>query len=281
METSDNLPEPNLNPLTSSAEGSPARISARPESEPELRVLARAFGLSSPVLLGSFDPDTYLLRTSQACLFLEQCPEWSESWPDSGMWDSGGVYELQTSAPVTSESACSLWPTTRSSSGGGNKSAYEGAPYRPALAQRTQTWPTARQEDVESCGNHPGAVDSLTGAAKLWNTPRAITGGAETAERKQELGRTESGGGDLQAQTQLWQTPATDSFRSRGGDRKDEMGLDQQARMYFVQHHCPSPPAPAIPDGLASSEPAPTSRRRLNPRFVEWLMGFPVTWTEP
>ena len=51
-------------------------------------------------------------------------------------------------------------------------------------------------------------------------------------ERKQELGREESGGGDLQAQAeQLWQTPATDSFRSRGGDRKDEMGLDQQARI--------------------------------------------------
>jgi len=22
-------------------------------------------------------------------------------------------------------------------------------------------------------------------------------------------------------------------------------------------------------------------KRRLNPRFVEWLMGFPIGWTEP
>jgi hypothetical protein len=36
--------------------------------------------------------------------------------------------------------------------------------------------------------------------AALWATPRTITGGAESAERKQELGRTESGGGDLQSQ---------------------------------------------------------------------------------
>ncbi len=56
------------------------------------------------------------------------------------------------------------------------------------------SWPSARTEDGESCGNHPGAVDSLTGAVRQW------------------------------------QAPATDSFRSRGGDRKDEQGLDQEAR---------------------------------------------------
>jgi hypothetical protein len=36
-------------------------------------------------------------------------------------------------------------------------------------------------------------------ACSGWPTPRTITGGAESAERKQELGRTASGGGDLQA----------------------------------------------------------------------------------
>jgi hypothetical protein len=37
-----------------------------------------------------------------------------------------------------------------------------------------------------------------------------VTGGAESAERKQELGRTESGGGDLQAAAHLagWATPS-------------------------------------------------------------------------
>ena len=59
----------------------------------------------------------------------------------------------------------------------------------------------------------------------LWATPRTITGGGESLERKQQLGRTESGGGDLQAQSeQQWQTPATDSFRSRGGLAKTKWG---------------------------------------------------------
>lgn len=120
-------------------------------------------------------------------------------------------------------------------------------------------WPTPRSEDSECAGNHPGAVDSLTGAAGLWATPRTITGGGESAERKQELGRAESGGGDLQSQVNLWQTPATDSFRSRGGDRKHEMGLDQQARNSSL----PAPPTPL--HGPASSPNDLGSRRRLEP----------------
>jgi hypothetical protein len=43
-------------------------------------------------------------------------------------------------------------------------------------------------------------------------TPRTITGGAESAERKQELGRLESGGGDLQAAVLNWPTPTSLSF---------------------------------------------------------------------
>ena len=147
----------------------------------------------------------------------------------------------------------------------------------------------------------------------LWSTPRTVTGGGESSMRKQELGRTESGGGDLQSEVELWQTPAVDSFRSRGGMRKDEMGLDQQAR--FAQFPTPAardyrsesggaatmnhfnrPSGPSLPamiehsflpaqqtgtPGGKSSEAAPTSRRRLNTKFVEWLQGLPGGWTSP
>src|SRR4029434_5502383 len=114
------------------------------------------------------------------------------------MWDAGAVYELRSAEPVISESACSLWPT-------------------------------ARAEDSESCGNHPGATDSLTGATRNWPTPHTnCTTGAGSQGR--------DGGDNLQTTVDLWQTPATDSFRSRGGDRKDEMGLDQEARHWKTPH---------------------------------------------
>ena len=346
MLTSETSPEPNSNPLTSSAVASPAKIYHRPESGPELRALAAAFGLSSPVLLGNFDRRTYLLKTSQACLFPTgtedestplEYPEYLESWPDSGMWDSGGVYELQSSAPVTSESGSLSLPTWNTPSTEDHKTDGPKALGRYGTEEmrtcdmrlRNQAmWPTARQEDGESCGNHPGAVDSLTGASRNWVTPKSATGGPDLMEQVQHwktphgMGNEDfrgkkggAGGGEFALQANNWQTPAVDSFRSRGGDRKDEMELDQQARMFptpasrdyrtpnlkpgsergmgtkgeqlqnFVEHRCPSPPAPATPDGPPSSEiilgSPPPSKRRLNVEFVTWLMGFPAWWVHP
>jgi hypothetical protein len=302
-----------------------------------------------------------------------------------------------------------------------------------SLAVKVQTWPTARAEDGESCGNHPSKADSLTGVTRHWPTPTEdnannAAGPSRQASTYQDLtvsaihwptpnvpngGRTSNvtnkredgskrqidlgalancwltphgmsnrdhkgkvggcGGGEFALQAnrwsasastpaeaaaepstpmktqpeccplfpadgaeteaqaaspttgsteepeiqpsptdperRMWQTPATDSFRSRGGDRKDEMGLDQQARFFptpaardakgtnlvsrtqrhgkkddqlpnFVEHHFYSRPDPPIPAGKTSLPDGPTLRRRLNPRFVEWLMGFPIGWTE-
>ena len=54
-----------------------------------------------------------------------------------------------------------------------------------------------------------------------------------------------------------------------------------QENLIAQAHHFCSPQAPAIPDGPESSESAPTSRRRLNPQFAAWLMGWPEWWTHP
>ena len=64
---------------------------------------------------------------------------------------------------------------------------------------------------VESKGTGPDGIKRQVGLenqVELWATPRTITGGAESAERKKELGRENSGGGDLQAQIQSWPSPA-------------------------------------------------------------------------
>ena len=294
---SEHSPQPSLDTLTYSREDSRARILAKPENEPVCLAIARAFGLSSPALLAKFDHAGWLPRMCQGSLL---CPEqWellSGSWPDSAMWDRISVYELQTLEHHTLESAFSSWPTVRATSGGGNRSTYQGAPYRPAIAQRAQNWPTARQEDGESC--------EFAQQATMWRTPDAPnTGGPRNRQDSIGDGHQVT----VAEQAEHWQTPAADSFRSRGHDRKEEMGLDQQARFFptpaardhrtpnkqsyqersgttkgeqlqnFVAH---SLPAPAMNDGQQSSEKDPTSRRRLNPQFVEWLMGFPPGWTE-
>lgn len=209
---------------------------------------------------------------------------------------------------LTSESGSSSWPSATSHDGrrpGADVRSTQGA----NLSREAALWPSPRSEDSESAGNHPGAVDSLTGA------------------------------------TGLWQTPASDSFRSRGGDRKDEQGLDQQARgfeqwgtpssrewkgaypehaltrkdgksrmnllgnqaVYWQTptagdevktssrmregHHnslkaqvlSGSQPFPPDPEtgrpGRESSPSTPSTRRVLNPVFVEMLMGWRPGWT--
>jgi hypothetical protein len=193
--------------------------------------------------------------------------------------------------------AASCWPTARADCLGTRKPGTGGK----ILAEEARNWPTARQEDGESCGNHPGATDSLTGATAKWATPAVPNGGrtSNTSNYREDGSKQQV---DLGAQVSLWQTPATDSFRSRGGDRKDEQGLDQQARFWptisvneiprlkrdtitdRVSDWDASLPAPQIPDGPASCETSlglrPPSKRRLSPVFVEFLMGFPLFWTE-
>lgn len=268
-------PETSWSELTSCAGVTPASRSAKLESAAESRTPG-IFGRSSPDSFAFFDPDLSCWKTSQAT-FLLGSDEYSETWPDSGTMRSGRAYELQSLERPICESACSSWPTT------------------------------TRMEDGESAGNHPGATDSLTGATRNWPTPNVPNGGrtTNTSNRRDDGSKRQvdlasvaplwripdapgTGGprnrqGSIGAghqttvaeQAEHWQTPAADSFRSRGGDRKDEMGLDQQARFFPS-----SLQAPAIPDGQPSLPPAPTLRRRLNPRFVEWLMGFDPKWTE-
>jgi len=136
------------------------------------------------------------------------------------------------------------------------------------------------------------AGDDLRIAAQFWQTPN----GQNFPSRKQV--------GDsvrqplLEQEAQMWQTPGADSFRSRGGDRIDEPGLDQQARLWNTPRSIAAAGATnnmerdgqlreqasrfsrptgleTTPDGPPSSPNAPTSRQRLNPAFVAWLMGWP------
>lgn len=133
-------------------------------------------------------------------------------------------------------------------------------------------WPTATAGDAKSSGsrNLPGsrAHDgvSLTDAVQTgdsqtprWPTPRTITGGAESGQRKKELGRTESGGGDLQAAVRssmdAWPTPGAQDHKSGKGFDPTGRGHTPQLRHIF--------------NGV------------LNPRWVETLMGFPVGWGVP
>ncbi len=94
---------------------SPAKTSQSQEIRQEYRTEHEAgYGQSAPVYLGSFDPDTPSLKTSQTFLMESGelgLSEFSGTFPRSGMMRSGTVYQLPNLVRTTTEIGSGLWPT--------------------------------------------------------------------------------------------------------------------------------------------------------------------------
>ncbi len=243
--------------------------------------------------------------------------EWVQA---SSSWKTYPAFDLLGDSPLYSQT----WPRSGSVSNG---IASEHPTWAPAIkGSGYSSWPTARAEDSESCGNHPGATDSLTGATKQWQTPNTPKGGGMVrgGERGNELllpGQAASWatpdcntstysngkmGPNIREQSASW-TTQTATERSGQGERnralvldvanwptpasRDQKGANSEehatvtggGRKHMVQlpnFVAYSPQAHAIRDGATSSPDGPTSPRlRLNPNFVDWLMGWPVKAT--
>ena len=189
-------------PLMSSAAGSPARTSASPDAAPASRASTAVYGRSTPELLANYDPSTQSWRTSQRCL-IEGWALFSETWPRSGLMQSGIAYLLPPLVPRIIETGSGLWPTPTA---GDSK------------ASGSRNTPNSKA--------HPGisltdAVRMDGGRGRMWPTPAARD----------------------------YRYPNATPYSARGGGLKGEQ----------------------LPNAAGGP---------LNPAWVEWLMGFPLGWTD-
>ena len=321
-----------------------------------------------------FSHDGSLLRTSRQFSLFQQEEPYSENLPRSGSMRNGELFERPMLARRIDATGHSFWPTSRTQDAKhGECTDYElsrdsGKDLLHVAVERLN-WPTLRGEDSESCGNHPGAVDSLTGATRQWATPNAHDGRRPGVDEHstqggnlsrdaavwttpqahdaaggnpERVGRfgTKHGGANLADDVTLWKTPdvpnggrtmsAEDVAANGSTDKgKRQVGLENQARfakfaatsstpiadataaLTARESAWPTPKArdsksaegeagmmrhstdlnvmachsfhqaPATPPhGSESSPSGPTSRRRLNPNFVDWLMSLPPGWTD-
>ena len=171
-----------------------------------------------------------------------------------------------------------LWATPRAE----ERSQCNSRDSHVALSRQAPLWPTPNvpnggrtvSEEQMRMGKTPSGrkvQKPLARTAELWPTPRTITGGAESAERKKELGRNNSGGGDLQAAAKIWPTPRTSDYKS--GQVTEKTFSKNSRPLNEVACHCSRLDLDYEKYG---EKPSP-STRRLNPRFVGWLMGWPLT----
>jgi hypothetical protein len=167
------------------AAGSLVSLTAKPESE-KVPPTSAIYGLSVRECLGSYDPRSHSLRTSQGSLAMTEgdfSTEFLAILPRQGMMRSGKLYRLSTSERRTSGSESGLWPTPKSSDGekGGPNQRDSAGNY--ALPGAVHHWPTPRAHESGDYTRDRGQKGqerlSLTGAAKLWPTPTAMndTGG--------------------------------------------------------------------------------------------------------
>ena len=192
--------------LMSSQEDFPAKTSQSRDTKQALKANAVDYGQSAPVLLGSFDPDTPSLKTSQTCLTDTGeigLSEYSGTFPRSGMMRSGTVYQLPNLARTITEIGSGLLPTPAASTGGTSPN---WQPFRPS-----------------------GHRAQLT----------------------------------LQQYVRMWPTPAARDYK--GARRPETMAKTGR-----------NPETNSLPDSVEFKG----QTGRLNPTWVEWLMGFPIGHTD-
>ncbi len=235
--------------LTSFLAAFPARTSASQAKAPALTESAAACGPTWRASLARFDPATSSWKTAQRSL-LGDSDECSVTWPRSGMTADGQCWELPTLERRIGETDSGLWPTPTTSDGGANHST-------DAVTKR-------------------GHGINLLGAVQLWPTPIASDS------------RGSSGRPALGKQVQLvdavkWPTPTVcGNYNRKGASPTSGDGLATAGLK------CATPTARDWRSGKASQATMERNSRplseqiggSLNPMWVEWLMGWPLGWTD-
>ena len=279
---------------TSSLAVIPASPSVTPESASE-PTTPDIFGPTSQAELGLCAHESASLKMSKGTLVLDSEKSLA-NWNKWVMKRRGEYLARLNAVRLIKENECLSWPTasTRDHKGG-----YEGgqirdgkismdaldvavqaytdgglaAPDNPsAHGSRPESWATPRAQEPTGDTNfvhrnadrgehcHP----SLTSQAKAWATPRA----SKTTDENPETWALRQAKGDvatmpLGAQVQAWATPRT----------KDADGwMMNQARL-----------AAGKPEDTLTGQALNSNKNngKLNPRWVETLMGLPVGWTMP
>jgi hypothetical protein len=271
------------------------------------RMILATFGRPCVESLRSANQGSCSSRTSQGTLFSEPTGS-SENWKS---WATGlrrDCTRRLRSARVTSACACSSseWPTPVTTDAHGTPCPADQQRNSPRLSSVAATWPTP------TAGDHTGRPyqrdprnpertnESLVGAAQNWATPCAGdcegNGGGQVSSLRKDVQNwstpmaadaEQCKGGDgfqsLVKEARNWPTPTARDFRSgqRGPATTRTLLLNEAAE------ECPdgvdgatfrltATPRSATTSaaGRRRSKPIRPSRRRLNPRFAEWLMGW-------
>ncbi len=192
----------------------------------------------------------------------------STTLPKWGSMRNGAISRRKPWGSATNAIECSSWPTPNTAPDAPNGSLNRGDGQLRAretdqcLGRLASHWPTP---DCNTASYSNGVMGpNIREAAALWATPAAH----ERATTPRELDH----GIQLANQADDWATPNAGDAKSGEATGRDQRSLGQDVNCFTHRGR-------VIRDGRKLSKQTRTSRRRLNPAFVCWLMAWPWWWT--
>jgi DNA (cytosine-5)-methyltransferase 1 len=247
-------------------------------------------GVTWRELLARYDQNTSSWRTPQ-CSLLGDSIEFSGTWPRWGSMQDGVSYQQQPLVRHTKETGSGLWrtpsaqepgvsaerlvPIEGGTPGGMNRhfDKHTGRMAQIGLEQqiklRAMTWPTPRSNDAEKRGNFDemNPRNGLPGAVKKWPTPAARDGNPTNTLETLMEGRfvDQLANRVKMVENNLWTTPCSRDWKGKTITKNHPEGFNKSLANDVIK-------STTTPDSPASGQ--------LNPTWVEWLMAWPLGWTD-
>jgi hypothetical protein len=245
--------------LTLFRAGFHAKTFQQPEKAQGLTESDQECGVTWRGWLAKYDPDTSLWRTAQ-CSLLEDLNESLATLPRSGMTRNGLLWELPMLEQTTKETEFGLSPNGVNSFHTPNTTGLDGGSNsRKALKKRQEMWPTPAARDGKPTNTLETLmdgrfVDQLANRVKmvennLWTTPTSRDWKGATISKNHPQGFNKSLANDVLKMPEKWPTPRAFMHKDSTVDR-GKFNLGEKVG------------------------------GKLNPTWVEWLMGWPLGWTD-
>lgn len=188
---------------------------------------------------------------------------WSRIWSAQDITSSCSILKLRLSERGTGERECSLWPTPT------------------ALDPAKEKMKSTQQK-----GESRHSLD-LPQAVKLWPTPIAGQCGMKAKTSGREPGKSTHLGMQVLIRSGLYPTPRANEGKDRlqhvPPSRMKDHGKCNLTQAIAMERLLTTPCA-ADATGTTGGANHRSLRTdvagQLNPAWVEWLMGFPIGWTD-
>ena len=267
--------------VASPARTFPQQARVRESVEPGL-----ASGLSSHGSLARYDRATASWRTAP-CLLPEASTAFLGTWPRWGTMRNGVCWALATPERRTSGRGSGYWQTPVSDDSVERTKGKFNSRGEPKLSGQVMMWPTP-VADRDRTTNYAQGGTSLGFAVRAFPTPRAADGkGAVTASRVTD------GSANLSEFICHFPTPTARDWKQPGAAERAAERAQPLSEVVgnphaHLKYATPSTGRDLSKWGGSGSRkkmiallgPEEVFGGSLNPNWVEWLMGWPIAWTD-